>query len=133
MKKVLALLLALVLVLSLAACGGGGSSENKTASTTTKATLDKNDSSNYIGEWETDTFTLTINKGGVGQLLGKSKSPSAADFDWEVKDEVIILYINQFETQFRSVLELNDDGSELNIIQDGLYYNVGADKFTKKK
>ena len=59
--SVLSIALALIMVLSLAACGGGSnSSSENTTENTTKATLDKNDTSNYIGEWETDSFTLTL-------------------------------------------------------------------------
>ena len=73
MKKLLALILAAVLALSLVACGGGsGAGDDNTPSggnnsEPTTDELDRNDTSNYVGVWETEHYRLTINRGGVGR------------------------------------------------------------------
>ena len=129
MKKVLSILLALVLCLSLCACGGGN--DTPATEAPTEKTMDKNDTSNYVGEWENQFYRLTINKGGVGRYANYDKEQY--DLNWEVKDEVLITQISFFGMEHKAVLELNEDGTVLNIIQMGFpVYYEGMDSFTKK-
>ena len=129
MKKTISLLLALVLCLSLCACGGGNDAPATEAPT--EKTMDKNDTSNYVGEWENEFYRLTITKGGVGRYSNYDKEQY--DLNWEVKDEVLITQISFFGMEHKAVLELNEDGTVLNIIQMGFpVYYEGMDSFTKK-
>ena len=129
MKKAISLLLALVLCLSLCACGGGNDAPATEAPT--EKTMDKNDTSNYVGEWENEFYRLTITKGGVGRYSNYDKEQY--DLNWEVKDEVLITQISFFGMEHKAVLELNEDGTVLNIIQMGFpVYYEGMDSFTKK-
>ena len=129
MKKALSLILALVLCLSLCACGGGN--DAPTTEAPTEKTMDKNDTSNYVGEWENQFYRLTITKGGVGRYANYDKEQY--DLNWEVKDEVLITQISFFGIEHKAVLELNEDGTVLNIIQMGFpVYYEGMDSFTKK-
>ena len=129
MKKALSILLALVLCLSLCACGGGNDAPATEAPT--EKTMDKNDTSNYVGEWENQFYRLTITKGGVGRYANYDKEQY--DLNWEVKDEVLITQISFFGIEHKAVLELNEDGTVLNIIQMGFPVSYeGMDSFTKK-
>ena len=129
MKKALSILLVLVMCLSLCACGGGNDAPATEAPT--EKTMDKNDTSNYVGEWENEFFRLTITKGGVGRYSNYDKEQY--DLNWEVKDEVLITQISFFGMEHKAVLELNEDGTVLNIIQMGFpVYYEGMDSFTKK-
>ena len=129
MKKALSILLVLVMCLSLCACGGGKDAPATEAPT--EKTMDKNDTSNYVGEWENEFFRLTITKGGVGRYSNYDKEQY--DLNWEVKDEVLITQISFFGMEHKAVLELNEDGTVLNIIQMGFpVYYEGMDSFTKK-
>ena len=115
MKKTLALLLALVMVLSLCACGGKSETATTTNSSETQASdvLDKNDTSNYFGVWETEHYRLTINKGGVGRYEPISNATGHYDLEWEIKDEVLVTRISFAGMENKAVLELSDDSSSL--------------------
>ena len=131
MKKTISLLLALVLCLSLCACGGGNDAPATEAPT--EKTMDKNDTSNYVGEWANEYFSLTITKGGVGRYSNLMNGTEQYDLNWEVKDEVLITQISFFGMEHKAVLELNEDGTVLNVIQMGFpAYVEGEDTFTKK-
>jgi len=136
MKKTFSLLLVLMLCLSLCACGGGESNTPNTPETTeapTDAVLDKNDSSNYIGTWETEHSRLTITKGGVGRYEMLSENAGHYDLNWEVKDEVLITQISFMGMEHKAVLEISEDGASLSVIQLGFPSWVeGEDVFTKK-
>ena len=138
MKKTISMLLALVLCLSLCACGGGNETPNttetpETTETPTDAAMDKNDSSNYIGTWETEHSRLTITKGGVGRYEMLSENEGHYDLNWEVKDEVLITQISFMGMEHKAVLEISEDGASLSVIQLGFPSWVeGEDVFTKK-
>ena len=136
MKKAISLLLALVLCLSLCACGGGESNTPNTPETTetpTDAAMDKNDSSNYIGTWETEHSRLTITKGGVGRYEMLTQNSGYYDLNWEVKDEVLITQISFMGMEHKAVLEISEDGASLSVLQLGFpSYVEGEDVFTKK-
>ena len=132
MKKTISLLLALVLCLSLCACGGGNETPN-TTETPTDAAMDKNDSSNYIGTWETEHSRLTITKGGVGRYEMLTQNSGYYDLNWEVKDEVLITQISFMGMEHKAVLEISEDGACLSVLQLGFpSYVEGEDVFTKK-
>ena len=136
MKKAISLLLALALCLSLCACGGGESNTPNTPETTeapTDAGMDKNDSSNYIGTWETENSRLTITKGGVGRYEMLTENSGYYDLNWEVKDEVLITQISFMGMEHKAVLEISEDGASLSVLQLGFPSWVeGEDVFTKK-
>ena len=136
MKKAISLILALVMCLSLCACGGGESNTPNTPETTeapTDAVLDKNDSSNYIGTWETEHSRLTITKGGVGRYEMLTENSGYYDLNWEVKDEVLITQISFMGMEHKAVLEISEDGASLSVLQLGFpSYVEGEDVFTKK-
>ena len=136
MKKAISLLLALVLCLSLCACGGGESNTPNTPETTetpTDAAMDKNDSSNYIGTWETEHSRLTITKGGVGRYEMLTQNSGYYDLNWEVKDEVLITQNSFMGMEHKAVLEISEDGASLSVLQLGFpSYVEGEDIFTKK-
>lgn len=145
MKKLLALILAAALALSLVACGGGSgagdtntpsggnNSEPTPAETQTTDELDKNDTSNYVGVWETDSFRLTINKGGVGRYEPTYKTTEYYDLTWEVTDEVLVTQISFFGMEHKAVLELNEDASSLSVTQFGFpVYSEDEDVFIKQ-
>lgn len=132
MKKAISLLLALVLCLSLCACGGE-SNTPETAEASTDAVMDKNDSSNYIGTWETEHSRLTITKGGVGRYEMLTQNSGYYDLNWEVKDEVLITQISFMGMEHKAVLEISEDGASLSVLQLGFpAYVEGEDVFTKK-
>ena len=136
MKRMIALTLALVMCLSLCACGGGESNTPNTPETTeapTDAVMDKNDSSNYIGTWETEHSRLTITKGGVGRYEMLTQNSGYYDLNWEVKDEVLITQISFMGMEHKAVLEISEDGASLSVLQLGFpSYVEGEDVFTKK-
>ena len=132
MKKAISLLLALVLCLPLCACGGE-SNTPETAEAHTDAVMDKNDSSNYIGTWETEHSRLTITKGGVGRYEMLTQNSGYYDLNWEDKDEVLITQISFMGMEHKAVLEISEDGASLSVLQLGFpAYVEGEDVFTKK-
>ena len=131
MKKTIALFLLLVLCLSLCACGG--SNDTPAIDVPTEKTMDKNDTSYYVGEWANEYFSLTITKGGVGRYSNLMNGTEYYDLNWEVKDEVLVTQISFFGMEHKAVLELNEDGTVLNVLQVGFPVFVeGEDTFTKK-
>lgn len=150
MKKILALLLAMALALPLAACGGNNTEPTPSASQGSDVTepqenveaepqeedvLDKNDTSNYVGEWETETYRLDLSKGGVGsyERLHDKDYKVSYDLEWEVTDEVLVTKINFSGMEHKAVLELSDDGSSLTAVKMGFpQYIEGEYVFTKK-
>lgn len=132
MKKALSILLVLVICLSLCACGS--SNDAPATEAPTEKTMDKNDTSNYVGEWANEYFSLTITKGGVGRYTNLSNGGKEQyDLNWEVKDEVLITQISFFGMEHKAVLELNEDGTVLNVLQMGFpVYHEGLNTFTKK-
>ena len=131
MNRVIALVLALVLCLSLFGCGG--SNHAPATEVPTEKSMDKNDTSNYVGEWANEYFSLTITQGGVGRYSNLMNGTEQYDLDWEVKDEVLITHISFFGMEHKAVLELNEDGTVLSVIQMGFpVYVDGADTFAKK-
>lgn len=140
MKKTLALLLALVLMLSLCACGGEKVEETtnqqtaqKTDETQANDVLDKNDTSNYYGIWETEHWCLDLKKGGVGRYEPTYDRSGYYDMEWEVKDEVLVVRFSGFGgMEFKAVLELNDDASALIVIQEGFPAYVEGEKVFHK-
>jgi len=151
MKKAIIILLALVMVLSLVACGGGsqqsnGSASSNTPQETAKQTenvittevslgLDKNDIASYLGNWKTDHIVMTFNKGGIGQYqeYNQGKVNSSYDFTYEVKDEIVVITIDSMMGKQISSFELNEDGTTLHIIQNGLpVQDVGGPDFVKE-
>lgn len=121
MKKIIALLLVAVMCLSLVACGNS------------KA-LNKNDTSNYIGVWQSEHFRLTVTKGGVGTYENLISGTEKYDLEWEVTDEVIVIRISGYAgMEHKAVLELNEDMTSLVTLQNGFPVFVeGEDTFIKK-
>jgi hypothetical protein len=128
MKKLITLLLAAALVLSLAACGGGnttittpsgGESTTTTTPEPTKEAFDKNNAELYLGAWYAPHYTMTFNKGGIGRF--EQNNFGFFDFKYEIKDETAVITISGGELgDFVSSFELNDDGTILTIVQNGL-------------
>lgn len=121
MKKVWCLLLSAVLMLSLAACGGNAD------------TIDKNSSDSYIGVWESDNMRFTISKGGVGRYEQPNDDTMGFfDFTYEIADEVMTISISGAVQDYVASFELNDDGTALTILHNGLpgYYE-GETEFFK--
>ena len=124
MEKAISLILALMLLLSLCACCG--------SSTGSDGTLDKSDTANYLGTWETEHYRLTISKGGVGRYENLDSTESY-DLNWEVTDEVLVTQISFFGMEFKAVMELSEDGSSLTALQLGFpVYVEGEETFTKQ-
>lgn len=134
MKKMIALLLATVMCLSLVACGESDSDTITTDSKTQENdVLDKNDTDNYIGVWETEHMRLTINKGGVGEHQILTEGKGAYALEWEVIDEVLVTRISFMGMESKGVFELNKDGSQLSMIQNGFHdYVVDETEFIKQ-
>ena len=131
MKKYISVLLVLAVCLFLCACGG--EKDLPAAETSAVKTMDKSDTSNYTGVWENEYFRLTITKGGVGRYENLMNGTEYYDLNWEVSDEVLITQISFFGMEHKAVLELNEDGTVLNILQKGFPVHVeGANTFTKK-
>ncbi len=108
MKRILAILLTLTICIGFCAC-----------STATTRNVDKNTSENYIGVWETADRRLTLNPGGVGRYeQPNSDLYGYFDFTWEIKDNVLVITIPL--TSSIATLELDDNGTCLTMIQDGL-------------
>ncbi len=109
MKRTLALCLALLMALSLCACGG-------------EKGIDKSDASNYIGVWSAEHMRLTVSKGGVGAYEQPgTEYQGAFDFTWEVKDDVlVILFDLAIYGQSTASFELDDEGTSLTILHNGL-------------
>ena len=139
MKKLLALILAAVLALSLVACGGGsGAGDDNTPSgwnnsEPTTDELDRNDTSNYVGVWETEHYRLTINSGGVGRYEEIKETGGYYDLTWEVTDEVLVTQISFFGMEHKAVLELDEDAASLSVVQFGFpSYIENENIFTKQ-
>ena len=156
MKIIIALLMTISISLSLMACGENNvdidnSQSNIQTSITTEpethnadtitipeteaiTVMDKNDTANYIGVWETANFRLTITKGGVGRYENLGNSGEYYDLDWDVKDEVLITKISFVGMEHKAVLELNEDASSLVVLQVGFpVYIKDEDTFSKKQ
>jgi predicted small lipoprotein YifL len=139
MKKLFALLLVIIMTLSLVACGNGNTEEtpadNETSTNIETTANDKNDSANYIGVWETESFRLTITKGGVGRYEDVFDNGTGYyDLNWEVKDEVIVTQISFMGMEHKAVLELSEDMSSLVVLQNGFPAWVeGEDTFVKQQ
>ena len=118
MKKALSLILALVMCLSLCACGSG----NEENDATTNDGLNKNETANYIGVWKSAHMQFTIEKGGVGryELPGNTNGIGYYDFTWEVKDEILVITIKGQVAEYKATFELNDAGTSLTILHNGL-------------
>lgn len=131
-KKALSIILTIALCLSLCACSSGGNEENNTS---TNDALNKNETANYIGVWESAHMQFTIEKGGVGryELPGNTVGVGYYDFTWEVKDELIIITIKGQVTEYKATFELNDAGTSLTILHNGLpASHQGETEYTKK-
>ena len=132
MKKLLVLVLAAALALSLVACGGGtgdtpsGGGENNV--------IDKSTTDAYIGVWESAHMRFTVNKGGIGRYEQPTSTIGYFDFTYEVKDEVLVITIPSSVTDYTASFELNDEGTALTILQNGLpsYYSEESE-FIKKE
>ena len=123
MKKIVAILLIAVMCISFAACGGaaGGNASIKA------------DAESYIGEWKSEHMIFTISKGYVGRYEQTNGSQGYFDFTWEVKDEILTISIKGAVKEWVSSFELNDDGTELTIIHNGLPgYTEGETTFKKQ-
>lgn len=127
MKKLWALILAGVLTLSLSSCGGNsGSLENMAAA------IDKNAPESYIGIWESANMRFTISKGGTGRYEQPNSDTGFFDFTYEIRDEVLTMYLSGAVQNYTASFELSDDGTTLTILHNGLpgYYE-GETQFTK--
>ncbi len=132
MKKALALLLALVMCLSLAACSSDPSkpTEADSVSTTTSddSSIDKDALDSYLGVWASENMRFIINKGGVGRY---EVHGGHYDFTYEIKYEAISITIFP---SFVASFELNDDGTALTILTNGLpTYVEDETVFTKQE
>ena len=130
MKKALCLILALMICFPLYACGTKEETEP-----TTEYVLDKSDTSNYIGVWESLHMRFTINKGGVGryELPENTKGIGYYDFTWEVTDELLIITIKSQAAEYKATFELNDKGTSLTLLHNGLpTSHQGETEYTKK-
>lgn len=127
MKKAISLLLALALCLSLCACGDGK------AEPTTANEIDKSESSNYVGVWESEHMRFTVNKGGIGRYEQPGTDIGFFDFTWEVKDEVLVIFITGQVSEYKASFELSDDGTSLTILHNGLPgYTEGETAYEKQ-
>ena len=78
-------------------------------------------------------ISLTITKGGVGKYTNLTNGTEQYDLNWEVKDEVLVTLISFFGMEHNAVLELNEDGTVLNVIQVGFpAYVEGGGYFYKE-
>ncbi len=119
MKRTLALFLALLMTLSLCACGG-------------EKGIDKSDTSNYIGVWSAEHMRLTVDKGGVGSYAQPGTEYGIFDFTWEVKDDLLVITISSFLGPSTASFELDDEGTSLTIVHNGLPgYTVGVTALEK--
>lgn len=110
MKKFLTLLLATIMCVSLCACGGDETDNG----------VDRSESSNYVGVWESEHMRFTVNKGGIGRYEQPDTSFGYFDFTWEVKDEVLVIFITGQISEYKASFELSDDGTSLTILHNGL-------------
>lgn len=99
MKNLISLLMVMITCISICACG--------------------NDSKKYVGVWESAHMRFTINEGGIGRYERLESDTGYYDFTWEIKDEILIITIDSIRKSVSS-FELNDDGSSLTILQNGL-------------
>lgn len=142
MKKLMSLLLAAVMLLSFAACSGNGGGQTAEATQEpteasmaepTPVTIDKNDTSSYLGTWvckndKFDNYILVFNKGGIGRGEPNVATYGFFDFTYEVKEEVVVITYHGVVYDEITMLELNDDGTVLSVIQNGLMATAKDDK-----
>ena len=134
MKKIWALILAFILILALTACGGA-QDENAVDNNSDESyinAIDKNSNESYIGVWESKNMRFTIQKGGVGRYEQPNSDMGFFDFTYEVEDEVLTMELTGATMDYSASFELNDDGSALTILHNGLpgYYE-GETEFIK--
>lgn len=116
MKKFIAITLVVIMCLSFVACGNS-----------------KNDVDNYIGVWETENMVLTLNKGGVGEYYLKGNTGKYT-LEWEIVDEVVVTKFSSAGLEYTGTLELNDEATELTVVQNGFpAYVEGQTTFIKQK
>ena len=67
---------------------------------------------------------FTINKGGVGRYEQPNSDIGFFDFTYEIQDEVMTITIESSVQNYVASFELNDDGTTLTILHNGLpsYY-----------
>ena len=117
MKKFVAIALVVVMCFSFVACRNS-----------------KNDVDNYIGVWETEHMVLTLNKGGVGEYHLINNTTGTYSLEWEIVDEVVVTKFIGAGLEYSGTLELNEDATELTIIQNGFpTYVEGETVFVKQK
>lgn len=123
MKRIWAVALAIIFALSLTACNGAETGD----------TIDKNDSANYIGVWESEHKRFTISKGNVGRYEQPNTDGGYFDFTYKVEDDVLTIYIDGLLGENVASFELDNDGTTLTILHDGLpgYHYEGETEFTK--
>ena len=134
MTRIIALFFSLAMCLSLIACGGNASDFYEVESETESiGEVDKSETSNYFGVWESAHMRFTINKGGIGKYEQPGTSGGNYDLTWEVKDEVLVIIINSRVKEYMASFELDEEGNSLLIIQNGLpsYYD-GETLFDKQ-
>lgn len=130
MKKNIILLLMAIMTLCLLVGCDKGDEEPKG--------LDKNDSTNYIGLWESQHITYEISKGGIGTYKvydgDKANNNVICDYNlsYEIKDEVMVITIKSSVKDTSATLELNEDGTKLSYLVPLEFYTVpGEEEFTK--
>ena len=135
MKKVLSLLLVLTLVLCLVSCAN-----------VQKARVDKNNPKAYEGIWKSKHMSFRFLGDGTGfydyekELYTKDHKKTWQTYGGElelhyvVDNEVVTVTVKYFWDEYVSVLELNDDGTVLSLIQNGLdKWYCGETEFVKGK
>lgn len=136
MRKSLSFIFLTVLVLSLVACGGDTSNAKNTPNGGEENNVvDKSTTSSYIGTWESAHMRFTVNKGGIGRYDTYGiNNVGYYDFTYEVKDEVLVITMNRATGEYIASFELNDDGTALTILQDGLPVRMSGEiEFIKQK
>lgn len=114
--------------------GSGSVGTNGTSDTfMTEATMEVIDNTAYIGIWANEFFSLTINEGGNGRYDNLMNGTESYDLTWDVKDEVLTTHIKFMGMDLNAVLELNADGTVLNVLEMGFPVFIdGETEFTKK-
>ncbi len=122
MKRYFLMLMAFVMCLSLVACGEKSMATDSVPNTSATG-IDKNATDSYLGVWESigTDMRFTINKGGFGRYEVPNMSGIGVfDFTYEVKDEVLSITIDAITSPFYASFELNDDGTALIMLHNGL-------------
>lgn len=102
-KKIVLITLSIMALCLLVGCGN-----NKTKG------IDKTDSSNYIGKWQTgEDFFILIEKGGTASYRPVDEPDRYYSMTWQIVDDVIALDYQGVVSNTRITLELNDEGTEL--------------------